>query len=67
MPVGPEDTVRRLAADCDEMLVARVPSYFSAVGQFYLRFDQVEDEEVLSILNEESRRRQLKAEVFRGD
>jgi len=67
MPVGPEDTVRRLSADCDEMLVARVPSYFSAVGQFYLRFDQVEDEEVLSILNEESRRRQSKVEASHGE
>jgi len=66
MPVGPEDTVRRLSADCDEMLVARVPSYFSAVGQFYLRFEQVEDEEVLSILKEEALRRQSKVEVPRG-
>lgn len=57
MPVGPEDTVRRLSADCDEMLVARVPSYFSAVGQFYLRFEQVEDDEVLSILKDEAARR----------
>ncbi len=66
MPVGPEDTVRRLSADCDEMLVARVPSYFSAVGQFYLRFDQVEDEEVLSILKEEAHSRQSKAEASSG-
>jgi putative phosphoribosyl transferase len=54
MPVGPEDTMRRLSADCDEMLVARAPSYFSAVGQFYLRFEQVEDEEVLTILKAEA-------------
>ncbi|RJO60554.1 MAG: phosphoribosyltransferase [Dehalococcoidia bacterium] len=67
MPVGPEDTVRRLAADCDEMLVARVPSYFSAVGQFYLRFDQVEDEEVLSILKGEARSRQQKVEASHGE
>lgn len=67
LPVGPEDTVRRLSADCDEMLVSRVPSYFSAVGQFYVRFDQVEDEEVLSILGEEARRRQQKLEVSSGN
>lgn len=66
MPVGPEDTVRRLAEDCDEMLVARVPSYFSAVGQFYLRFDQVEDEEVIAILKAENARRQQTLEVPRG-
>ena len=57
MPVGPEDTVRRLSADCDDMIVARVPAYFSAVGQFYLRFDQVEDNEVIAMLREEARRR----------
>jgi predicted phosphoribosyltransferase len=66
MPVGPEDTISRLAADCDEMLVARVPSYFSAVGQFYLRFDQVEDDEVLSILKEEAASRLQKVEASRG-
>jgi len=66
MPVGPEDTVRRLSADCDEMLVARVPSYFSAVGQFYLRFEQVEDEEVLTILKAEASSRQQKVEASRG-
>jgi predicted phosphoribosyltransferase len=63
LPVGPEDTIRRLSADCDEMIVARVPNYFSAVGQFYVHFDQVEDDEVLSILEEEARRRLPKVEV----
>jgi len=58
LPVGPEETIQRLAEDCDEMLLMRVPSYFSAVGQFYLRFDQVEDDEVLAILTGEARRRQ---------
>ncbi len=57
MPVGPEDTVKRLSADCDDMIVSRVPSYFSAVGQFYLRFEQVEDEEVIAILKNEASRR----------
>jgi putative phosphoribosyl transferase len=59
MPVGPEDTVRRLSADCDDMIVARVPAYFSAVGQFYLRFDQVEDGEVIAMLREEAQRRSV--------
>ena len=67
MPVGPEDTVRRLAEDCDEMLVARVPSYFSAVGQFYLRFEQVEDEEVLAILKDEAQRRGARVEAKHGE
>jgi putative phosphoribosyl transferase len=63
MPVGPENTVRRLSEDCDEMLVGRVPLYFSAVGQFYVNFDQTDDDEVISILQAEARRRGQKAET----
>jgi predicted phosphoribosyltransferase len=66
MPVGPEDTVSRLSADCDEMFVARVPNYFSAVGQFYLHFNQVEDAEVLAILGEEAQRKMQNVEVSHG-
>jgi putative phosphoribosyl transferase len=66
MPVGPEDTVKRLSADCDDMIVARVPSYFSAVGQFYLRFEQVEDDEVVALLREEAQRRAAQAEAKHG-
>ncbi len=63
LPVGPENTVRRLAEDCDEMLVERVPLYFSAVGQFYVNFDQTDDNEVISILQAEASRRRQKAET----
>ncbi|MBI2909582.1 MAG: phosphoribosyltransferase [Chloroflexi bacterium] len=52
LPVGPEETLRRLAKDVDEMICLRVPRYLFAVGQFYIRFGQVEDEEVLEILKE---------------
>lgn len=53
LPVGPEDTVMRLAEDVDEMICLRVPPSFAAVGQFYIKFSPVEDEEVLRILKEE--------------
>ncbi len=56
IPVGPEDTITRLAKDVDEMVCLRTPPYFSAVGQFYQRFYQVEDEEMLQILKEELKR-----------
>lgn len=56
-PVGSEETVRKLAQDVDEMVCLRTPPFFAAVGQFYVRFDPVEDEEVLKILDEESRRK----------
>jgi putative phosphoribosyl transferase len=56
IPVGPEDVVRRLAEEVDQMVCLRTPPLFSAVGQFYLRFQPVDEEEVLSILREEQGR-----------
>jgi len=53
LPVGPEDSLKRLANDADQVLCLRVPEFFAAVGQFYRRFDQTEDGEVLRILAEE--------------
>lgn len=53
LPVGPEETIKRLASDVDEMLCLRTPPFFAAVGQFYLRFEPVEDDEVLDILRGE--------------
>jgi putative phosphoribosyl transferase len=53
MPVGPEDTIRSLADLVDEMVCLRSPASFFAVGQFYRRFDPVEDDKMLRILAEE--------------
>ena len=50
LPVGPEDTIARLANDVDEMVCLRTPPFFSAVGQFYQRFEPVDDQDVLKIL-----------------
>lgn len=52
VPVGSEDTIRRLAEEADETLCLRAPLNFMAVGQFYSRFEQVTDQEVLDILKE---------------
>jgi putative phosphoribosyl transferase len=57
IPVGPEDVVRRLAKDVDEMVCLLAPPFFSAVGQFYLRFEPVDDADVLKILRAEQKRR----------
>jgi len=56
-PVGPTDTIFRLAEMVDEMICLRSPQFFLAVGQFYQRFDPVEDEDVLEILREEGQKR----------
>ena len=50
LPVGPEDTLRRLAESADEVICLRCPPYFEAVGQFYQWFEQVDDREMLEML-----------------
>jgi putative phosphoribosyl transferase len=52
-PVGPEDTIVRLAENVDEMICLRSPPMFMAVGQFYSSFEPVQDNEVVEILNSE--------------
>ncbi len=49
-PVGPAATVRRLARECDDVVLVETPRTFSAVGEWYRRFDQVTDQEVLAAL-----------------
>ena len=50
IPVGPEDTILRLAEFVDEMVCLRAPHVFYAVGQFYSRFNAIEDEDMLRIM-----------------
>lgn len=50
MPVGPDDTIDRLSRDVDEAVCLRSPPFFSAVGQFYMDFEPVSDEEVVRTL-----------------
>jgi predicted phosphoribosyltransferase len=50
VPVAPPGTVERLRSEADEVLAVETPPSFSAVGQFYERFDQVSDEEAASLL-----------------
>lgn len=59
VPVGAPDTCRELAAVADEVVCARTPAFFSAVGQWYQDFSQTTDEEVRDLLGSlaEDRRR----------
>jgi putative phosphoribosyl transferase len=54
VPVGAPQTCAELAAVADEMICARMPEPFSAVGQWYLNFDQTDDEEVRELLQKSS-------------
>jgi putative phosphoribosyl transferase len=56
LPVGPADTVSRLAEEADDTICIRTPPFFAAVGQYYNNFDPVEDEQVLKILRAERER-----------
>jgi predicted phosphoribosyltransferase len=50
VPVGARDTCEGLATIADEVVCVRMPEPFSAVGQWYLDFDQTTDEEVRQLL-----------------
>lgn len=50
VPVGARDTCAALSAHADEVACLRTPELFSAVGQWYLNFDQTSDEEVRQLL-----------------
>ena len=52
VPVGAPDTCREMAAFADEVVCTRTPEPFSAVGQWYLDFDQTTDEEVMDLIHE---------------
>jgi len=51
VPVVALDTLPKLQAEADKVIYLEAPEMFFAVGQFYEKFNQVTDEEVLKILN----------------
>jgi putative phosphoribosyl transferase len=55
VPVGAPETCREIASVADEVVCARTPQPFSAVGQWYLNFDQTTDDEVRTLLDEHAR------------
>ncbi len=50
VPVAPPETLKKIASLADEVICLEAPPDFSAVGQFYANFPQVEDDEVIRIL-----------------
>lgn len=50
VPVAPPDTLKKIAEFADEVVCIDSPDNFQAVGQFYINFPQVDDEEVIEIL-----------------
>jgi putative phosphoribosyl transferase len=54
VPVGAPSTCDELAPLVDELVCPYRPELFHAVGQYYRRFDQTSDDEVVRILGERS-------------
>jgi predicted phosphoribosyltransferase len=51
VPVGSPDTCRELARIADEVVCARTPEDFTAVGQWYRDFSETTDQEVRDLLH----------------
>lgn len=54
VPVGAPETCHALADIADEVICARMPEAFSAVGQWYRDFTQTTDDEVSELLSAHS-------------
>ncbi|MHB2169904.1 phosphoribosyltransferase [Alsobacter sp. R-9] len=52
VPVAPAEMIEALREEADEVIVLDTPLSFRGVGGSYARFDQTEDSEVLSCLDE---------------
>jgi len=49
-PVAPPEAIEEVSHHCDEMVCLAAPENFQSVGQFYRRFEQVSEIEVLDAL-----------------
>ena len=59
VPVASRSAVEQLKLRVDRLVVLDLPALFAAVGQFYRRFGQTEDAEVLALLKAAEKRRRL--------
>ncbi len=50
VPVGSTDALARIADEADRVVCLRTPEDFGAVSQWYERFDEVTDEQVVELL-----------------
>lgn len=50
--VAPPETLERIVKEADEVVYLAAPPNFYAVGQFFMDFSQVSDEEVVAILGQ---------------
>ena len=53
-PVAPASTCRELQAMADQVVCLAAPEMFFTVGQWYVNFEQVSDEEIVALLEQAS-------------
>lgn len=63
-PVGAAETCEALAAQVDDLICLLQPSGFRAVSQWYQRFDQTGDEEVVALLAQAWRKTRARPDVI---
>jgi predicted phosphoribosyltransferase len=56
VPVAPHDTIRRLRAEADEVIVLLEPADFIAVGRWYEDFSQTSDDDVRCLMEDQRSR-----------
>lgn len=56
VPVAPAESLENIRPYADELVCLETPAGFMAVGQFYRRFDQVEDDAVVALLARQGKR-----------
>ncbi len=54
VPVAPPESLERVRPLADEVVCIATPAEFYAVGQFYRAFPQIEDEDVVAMLAQQS-------------
>ncbi len=55
VPVAPPDTLERLRPEVDEVVCLMVPDFLGAIGSFYRDFRQLDDDEVITLLQQAAR------------
>jgi putative phosphoribosyl transferase len=52
VPVAPPETLKKLRNHVDDLICLHSPADFFGVGQFYIDFSEISDEEVSGLLKE---------------
>ncbi len=65
VPVAAAESALRLRQEVDDVVALETPTRFFAVAAWYVRFPQVDDDEVLQLLDDAAARREAEVEASR--